>query len=67
MTVSNKGKTFNWMNPEVAEVAEGASLKGSRGRGLKIIRGLMDDVQFERTDDGTTLVMTKLLKRPVTQ
>jgi serine/threonine-protein kinase RsbW len=67
MTVSNKGKTFNWMNAEVADAADGASLKGSRGRGLKIIRGLMDDVQFERTDDGTTLVMTKLLKRPDTQ
>jgi serine/threonine-protein kinase RsbW len=67
MTVSNKGKTFNWMNAEVADAADGASLKGSRGRGLKIIRGLMDDVQFERTDEGTTLVMTKLLKRPVTQ
>jgi anti-sigma regulatory factor (Ser/Thr protein kinase) len=37
---------------------------GSRGRGLKIIRNLMDEVRFEPTEDGTTLVMMKLLKRP---
>jgi serine/threonine-protein kinase RsbW len=64
MTVSNRGRTFNWMNAEVTNAENSDSLKGSRGRGLKIIRGLMDDVQFQRTDDGTTLVMTKLLKRP---
>jgi anti-sigma regulatory factor (Ser/Thr protein kinase) len=36
----------------------------SRGRGLQIIRALMDEVRFERTDDGACLVMTKFLKRP---
>jgi serine/threonine-protein kinase RsbW len=64
MTISNRGKTFNWLNAEIVDAKNDASLKGSRGRGLKIIRGLMDDVQFQRTDDGTTVVMTKLLKRP---
>jgi serine/threonine-protein kinase RsbW len=67
ITVSNRGKAFSWMNddPVVSESSNG--LKGSRGRGLKIIRGLMDEVRFERTDDGATLVMTKLLKRHDTQ
>jgi serine/threonine-protein kinase RsbW len=64
ITVSNRGKAFGWTNVETAASDNGESLNGSRGRGLKIIRGLMDEVRFERTDDGTTLVMTKLLKRP---
>jgi anti-sigma regulatory factor (Ser/Thr protein kinase) len=34
---------------------------------LQIIRALMDEVEFERTDDGARLVMTKYLKRPGSQ
>jgi serine/threonine-protein kinase RsbW len=41
--------------------AEG--LKGRRGWGLKLIRTLMDDVEFERADDGTRLRMTKYLRK----
>ena len=52
------------MNVDTVTEDTSDSLQGSRGRGLKIIRGLMDEVHFERTDDGATLVMTKLLKRP---
>ncbi len=64
ITVSNKGKAF--VDVENHKVASNLapSLTGTRGRGLKIIRGLMDEVSFEPADDGTTLVMTKLLKRP---
>ncbi|HVF88645.1 MAG TPA: ATP-binding protein [Blastocatellia bacterium] len=65
VTVSNKGKTFDWSGEKAGTEAAApvASLKGSRGRGLQIIRALMDEVRFERTDDGATLVMTKFLKR----
>ncbi|HJQ33183.1 MAG TPA: ATP-binding protein [Pyrinomonadaceae bacterium] len=41
--------------------SEGA--KGRRGWGLKLIRTLMDDVEFERVDDGTRLRMTKYLRK----
>ncbi|HEY0171606.1 MAG TPA: ATP-binding protein, partial [Pyrinomonadaceae bacterium] len=41
--------------------AEGA--KGRRGWGLKLIRTLMDDVEFERVEDGTRLRMTKYLRK----
>ncbi|MFL6228879.1 MAG: ATP-binding protein [Pyrinomonadaceae bacterium] len=34
---------------------------GRRGWGLKLIRTLMDEVEFERVDDGTRLRMTKFL------
>ncbi|HYP29486.1 MAG TPA: ATP-binding protein [Blastocatellia bacterium] len=61
VTVSNKGNTFDWSGEKAGTAA--ASLKGSRGRGLQIIRALMDEVRFERTDDGATIVMTKYFKR----
>ena len=63
ITVTNKGKAIGSQNGEASKLAAG-SLKGARGRGLKIIRALMDEVMFEPTDDGTSLVMTKILKRP---
>lgn len=36
--------------------------KGRRGWGLKLIRTLMDEVEFERVDDGTRLRMIKYLR-----
>jgi serine/threonine-protein kinase RsbW len=63
ITVSNKGKAFA-ANDDDADAAVATASKGRRGRGLQIIRALMDEVRFERTDDGTRLVMTKFLKRP---
>ncbi|MFL6274540.1 MAG: ATP-binding protein [Blastocatellia bacterium] len=64
ITVSNKGKTFgaNDASAPAMPVAPAAARK--RGRGLQIIRSLMDEVRFERADDGASLVMTKYLKRP---
>jgi serine/threonine-protein kinase RsbW len=41
----------------------GEGAKGRRGWGLKLIRTLMDDVEFERVDDGTRLRMTKYLRK----
>jgi serine/threonine-protein kinase RsbW len=35
---------------------------GRRGWGLKLIRTLMDEVEFERVDDGTSLRMTKYVR-----
>ena len=63
ITVSNKGRTFASTNGDAGSASVAAFAKGARGRGLQIIRSLMDEVRFERTDDGASLVMTKLLKR----
>jgi serine/threonine-protein kinase RsbW len=41
---------------------EKADTKGRRGWGLKLIQTLMDEVEFERVDDGTRLRMTKYLR-----
>jgi serine/threonine-protein kinase RsbW len=59
ITVSNRGARFDESMLQTAEV----SSSPKRGRGLQIIRALMDEVRFERTDDGANLVMTKFLKQ----
>lgn len=64
ITVSNKGKTFGQANGQSTPSVAAPPAKGARGRGLQIIRALMDEVKFDHTDDGTRLVMTKYLKRP---
>jgi len=64
ITVSNKGKMFGRTETQSTPAVAAQSARGARGRGLQIIRALMDEVKFERTDDGTRLVMTKYLKRP---
>jgi serine/threonine-protein kinase RsbW len=67
ITVSNKGKTFGRAEEQSTPSLAAQPAKGARGRGLQIIRALMDEVEFERTDDGARLVMTKYLKRPIDQ
>jgi len=64
ITVLNKGKTFDATTGQSPPLIGAGLVPGSRGRGLQIIRALMDEVRFERTDDGTSLVMTKYFKRP---
>lgn len=67
ITVFNKGKTFGWAEGQSTPAVAAQPAKGARGRGLQIIRALMDEVKFERTEDGARLIMTKYLKRPATQ
>lgn len=68
ITVKSKGKTFGFAEAQPRPTAgvTAGPLRSSRGRGLQIIRALMDEVHFERTDDGSSLVMTKFLNRPST-
>lgn len=42
---------------------QGENSKERRGWGLRLIRTLMDEVEFERVDDGTRLRMTKYLRK----
>ncbi len=58
--VSENGGTFAEQR-NGHEPAEGQ--KGRRGWGLKLIRTLMDDVEFEPVEDGTRLRMTKYLRK----
>ncbi|HYE66790.1 MAG TPA: ATP-binding protein, partial [Pyrinomonadaceae bacterium] len=68
VTVSSRGIVppgVNGQNDEKggqhAKVDQDQSAR--RGWGLKLIRTLMDEVEFERVDDGTRLRMTKYLRK----
>jgi serine/threonine-protein kinase RsbW len=71
VTVSSRGVALsptatisNGFSTEQTNGSEGAeSSRGRRGWGLKLIRTLMDEVEFELVDDGTRLRMTKYLRR----
>jgi serine/threonine-protein kinase RsbW len=66
VTVSSRGVVppgINGQNGFNNNGDEAADNKGRRGWGLKLIRSLMDEVEFERVDDGTRLRMTKYLRK----
>lgn len=67
ITVSSRGLSVPVTLPENGTADKngngGEGAKGRRGWGLKLIRTLMDDVEFERVDDGTRLRMTKYLHK----
>ena len=48
---------------EPAVESESSTTDDRRGWGLKLIRTLMDEVEFERVDEGTSLRMTKYLRQ----
>lgn len=54
---TNLGTEINKQNHDAADFGE-----ERRGWGLKLIRSLMDEVEFERVDEGTRLRMTKYLR-----
>jgi serine/threonine-protein kinase RsbW len=58
ITISNRGIK---MPKQPIENAENIELEGRRGWGLKLIKKLMDEVQFEEVEDGTKISMTKYL------
>ena len=67
ITVASRGVT---VQPAMSVEGErgigdsnGNSTNGRRGWGLKLIRTLMDEVEFEPADDGTRLRMTKYLRK----
>ncbi|HKQ99699.1 MAG TPA: ATP-binding protein, partial [Pyrinomonadaceae bacterium] len=66
VTVSSRGVIppgLNSQNGENGHNGETVESKERRGWGLKLIRSLMDEVEFERVDDGTRLRMTKYLRK----
>lgn len=56
ITISNRGVRLADKQPVTADEAANTE---RRGWGLKLIRGLMDDVKIEETDDGTRITMVK--------
>ncbi len=69
VTVSSRGVVPAEINNGEGDLAQrslgngGSHAKERRGWGLGLIRTLMDEVEFERVDDGTRLRMTKYLRK----
>ncbi|MBC7798231.1 MAG: ATP-binding protein, partial [Pyrinomonadaceae bacterium] len=61
ITISNRGVQMPPHHKNGA--SESANPSGRRGWGLKLIRNLMDEVEFEQVDDGTRIRMTKYLHK----
>jgi serine/threonine-protein kinase RsbW len=62
--VQNYGVDFDGAARERPTVKAGA-LPRKRGWGLELMRGLMDEVRFDRLAQGTRIVLVKLLKAKV--
>jgi serine/threonine-protein kinase RsbW len=69
VTISSRGVVPSQIAAQDGEAgrkagsSDEASTKKRRGWGLKLIRTLMDEVEFERVDDGTSLRMTKYVRK----
>lgn len=63
VTVSSRGRAVIPIAVDQNNGIDKEGVKGRRGWGLKLIRTLMDEVEFEPVDDGTRLRMTKYLRK----
>jgi serine/threonine-protein kinase RsbW len=62
ITISSRGVLPGNLNGAGGRSDTTEAADERRGWGLKLIRTLMDEVEFERVDDGTSLRMTKYLR-----
>jgi serine/threonine-protein kinase RsbW len=62
VTISSRGIVPANLNG-TSSGSDSEAAEERRGWGLKLIRTLMDEVEFERVDDGTSLRMTKYLRQ----
>lgn len=57
--VTDSGKGFDKSKVDIPNIEEKISSDYKRGWGLKLIEELMDTVQFDSSEEGTTVTMTK--------
>src|SRR5207253_1381237 len=63
VTVASRGVVPASLAVQNGHDARSEKEDGRRGWGLKLIQTLMDEVEFERVDDGTQLRMTKYFRK----
>jgi serine/threonine-protein kinase RsbW len=63
VTISSRGIVPANLNGASSGLETSEATEERRGWGLKLIRTLMDEVEFERVDEGTSLRMTKYLRQ----
>ena len=57
--VTDKGKGFDKSKVQIPKIEEKIKSDYKRGWGLQLIKELMDTVEFESSEEGTTVTMTK--------
>ena len=57
--VTDRGVGFDQNKVEIPKIESKLSEERKRGWGLQLIKELMDTVEFESTEEGTTVTMTK--------
>ena len=57
--VTDKGKGFDESEIKIPKIEEKIKSDYKRGWGLQLIKELMDTVEFESSEEGTTVTMTK--------
>ncbi len=57
--VTDKGKGFDESEVKIPKIEEKIKSDYKRGWGLQLIKELMDTVEFESSEEGTTVTMTK--------
>ena len=57
--VTDRGVGFDQNKVEIPKIESKLSEERKRGWGLQFIKELMDTVEFESTEEGTTVTMTK--------
>jgi len=62
VTISSRGVVPTNLNGASSRPDTNEAAEERRGWGLKLIRTLMDEVEFEKVDDGTSLRMTKYIR-----
>jgi serine/threonine-protein kinase RsbW len=62
VTISSRGVVPTNLNGASSRSDTTEAAEERRGWGLKLIRTLMDEVEFEKVDDGTSLRMTKYIR-----
>ena len=60
--VTDKGIGFDKSKVAIPKIEEKLGADYKRGWGLQLIKELMDTVEFESTEKGTTVTMTKIKK-----
>ncbi len=61
--VEDRGQAFDPVAVQARIIREGVPFSQKRGRGFALIKEMMDEVRFEKTEIGTRLFMTKKLIR----
>jgi|TARA_B110000263_G_scaffold232326_1_gene228298 serine/threonine-protein kinase RsbW len=57
--VTDRGKGFDESKVDIPKIEEKIVSDRKRGWGLQLIKELMDSVEFESSNEGTTVTMTK--------